>query len=483
MKRTSLFLGGLLLCLIANILPAKAEIIDSGSCGENLTWEFNNNGTLTISGTGKMDDLDYGAPWISHANDILTVQINNGVTSIGDNAFYGCSDLTSINIPESITSIGDYTFCNCTDLTYINIPENVTSIGEFTFSGCASLTSINIPKNVTSIGDYAFSYCTNLTTINIPEILTNIGDYTFKSCTSLISIDIPKSVTSIGDYAFCDCTNLTTIDISPNMTNIGESAFFNCLSLTSIDIPETLTNIGESAFMYCTNLTSINIPESVTSIGDNTFYWCSSLTSIQVENGNPNYCSENGVLFNKDKTVLIQYPAGKKETTYNIPENVTNIGDGAFGGCTEYLTSINIPESVTRIGDYAFSDCVSLTQMTVLATIPPAVASGAFDRVDRNIPVYVPAGSLEAYKTANIWREFNLQANIPGSIEDATDLGQSIIVCNGEIIINSTNQTMVSLYDLGGRLVYHGYNNRIAVPQSGIYMVQIGQEAVKVMVE
>lgn len=482
MKRTSLFFGVLLLCLIANILPAKAEIIDSGSCGENLTWEFNNNGTLTISGTGEMYDFYYRAPWISHIDDILTVKINNGVTSISSYAFHRCTDLISINIPESVTSIGDYAFCDCYDLASINIPKSVTSIGNYTFSSCA-ITSIDIPKSVTNIGEGAFSYCTNLTSINIPENVTNINNYTFQNCIRLTSIEIPQNVTNIGNKAFCECYDLVSINIPESVTNIGESAFFDCPKLTSIDIPKSVTNIGESCFYYCTGLTSINIPTSVTNIGLRAFCWCSSLTSIQVENGNPNYCSENGVLFNKDKTVLIQYPVGKKETTYNIPENVTNIGDAAFEGCTESLTSINIPESMTLIGDYAFSSCVSLTQITVLATVPPAVASGAFDMVDSNIPVYVPAGSLEAYKTANIWREFNLQANIPGSIEDATDLGQSIIVCNGEIIINSTNQTMVSLYDLGGRLVYHGCNNRIAVPQSGIYMVQIGQEAVKVMVE
>ena len=297
---------------------------------------------------------------------LTSITIPDSVTEIGFSVFEGCASLTSITIPNSVTSIGENTFVGCTSLKSITIPDSVTSIEWSAFSGCASLTSITIPNSVTSIGDYAFKDCTSLKSITIPNGVTDISEQTFSGCTSLISITIPDSVTSIGESTFYDCTNLTSITIPDSVTSIGDSAFNGCTSLTSIAIPDSVTSIGEWAFENCTSLTSIAIPSSVTEIGSyyNDFVGCTSLTAINVAAENQNYVSVNGVLFNKDKTTIICYPAGKKDKNYKIPDGVTWIGDSAFEGCTS-LASITIPDSVTWIRDSAFNGCASLTSITI----------------------------------------------------------------------------------------------------------------------
>jgi len=321
------------------------------------------------------------------------------VTSIGFGAFIGCSSLTSITIPDSVTCIGDSAFNGCTSLTSITIPDSVTSIGESAFSGCSSLASITIPDSVMSIGNDAFHECSSLTSITIPNSVTSIGDYAFLGCSRLTAIDvntdnkdytsvngvlfyndktiicypagkkgnnykIPDGVTSICWYAFSGCTSLTSITIPDSVTEIGGSAFENCSSLTSITIPDSVTSIGIGAFVGCSSLTSIMIPDNVTYIGGAVFADCSSLTEIKVSTQNAKYVSVNGVLYNKDKTTIMCYPAGKKDKNYKILDGVTEICTSAFNGCSS-LTSITIPDSVTEIGVSAFSGCSSLTGITI----------------------------------------------------------------------------------------------------------------------
>ena len=296
--------------------------------------------------------------------NLKSITIPNGVTSIGDSAFEDCTSLKSITIPNSVTSIGDSAFEDSTSLTSITIPNGVTSIGDSAFEGCTSLTSITISDSVTCIGDSAFNGCTSLISITIPDSVTSIGESAFSGCSSLASITIPDSVMSIGNDAFHECSSLTSITIPYSVTEIGGSAFENCSSLTSITIPDSVTSIGVGAFVGCSSLTSIMIPDNVTYIGGAVFADCSSLTEIKVSTQNAKYVSVNGVLYNKDKTTIMCYPAGKKDKNYKILDGVTEICTSAFNGCSS-LTSITIPDSVTEIGMSAFSGCSSLTSITI----------------------------------------------------------------------------------------------------------------------
>ena len=210
--------------------------------------------------------------------EYTTYNIPQGITAIGNSAFFCCDSLISVAIPDSVISIRDSAFSCCKSLTSITIPDSVTSIGDETFSSCVSLTSVTIPDSVTSIGDSAFSSCVSLTSVTIPDSVTSIGNIAFSFCTSLTSITIPDSVTSIGDGAFYACYSLTSITIPDPVTSIGDWAFSSCTSLTSITIPDSVTFIGDSAFDFCESLTSVSIPDSVTFIGDNAFSGCPNLT-------------------------------------------------------------------------------------------------------------------------------------------------------------------------------------------------------------
>lgn len=232
-----------------SLISASADtLIKSGKCGENATWVLDNDGTLTISGTGAMYDYSHGAPW---GTDIKKVVIEKGITSIAGCAFYGCTNLTSVTIPDGITCIGYAAFDGCTNLTNITIPDSVTVIGDWAFQDCTNLKSITIPDSVTRIGEYAFYKCKNLTNIEIPDNLTSVEDSAFVECTSLTSITISDSVTSIGNFAFYGCTNLTSVTIPNSVTSIGYSSFQNCTSLTSITIPDSVTSIKASALGFC----------------------------------------------------------------------------------------------------------------------------------------------------------------------------------------------------------------------------------------
>jgi hypothetical protein len=279
----------------------------------------------------------------------------------------------------------------------------VISIADRAFTG-AGLTSITFTgENLTSIGEGVFFDCSSLTFITIPNSVNSIGEGVFYDCSSLTSVTLPESLTSIERVTFSNCSRLTSITIPTGVISIGEQAFYNCTGLTAVTIPANVTTIGYQAFYGCSGLTSITIPASVTSIMK-AFDNCSSLTDITVEVGNTSYSSEGGVLFNDAKTVLIKYPEGKTDASYSIPNSVTGIGEHAFFACSN-LTSVFIPEGMTDIGMYAFSGCSGLTSVTSLATAPPPLGLSAFNGIDPDCTLAVPAGSEDAYENSE-WNSY-----------------------------------------------------------------------------
>ena len=401
--------------------------------------------------------------------------IPDSVESIVTDAFYDCDNLTSITIPDSVTSIGDCAFDNCDNLTSITIPDSVISIGVLTFGNCKSLTSITIPDSVTSIGNRAFDNCYSLTSVTISGSVTSIGDNAFNNCHSLTNITVDSNNAKYSDIDGIlfnkDKTELicyprkkkdTSYTIPNSVTSIGDYAFDGCHNLTSITIPDNAESIGDNAFWNCDKLTSITIPDSVTSIGDNAFTCCYSLTSITVDSNNAKYSDIDGILFNKDKTNLICYPEGKKDTSYVIPDSVESIGYEAFYDC-DNLTSITIPDSVTSIGDRAFRSCNNLTSITIPDSVT-SIGDRAFDYCN-NLTIYCQSNSTaETYAIDN---------KIDYVIDDD---GPTVkLALDNSYIVVTASDSGVGLadeaYSIDGTNWYE--NNKIAVDKSGEYTVYV----------
>ena len=422
----------MILCTIlcANILAAQIQFTSGG-----LWYEVIDDNSVKVARQNSFD--------ISGSVVIPSTVTYNGttysVTSIGDEAFAGCSGLTSVTIPTGVTSIGSVAFLGCSGLTSVTIPNSVTSIGDDAFYGCSSLTSVTLGNSVTSIGDHAFRYCSSLTTLNFnalncqdfsldnyryypfdytPLTTVNIGDSVqripanfVRGCSGLTLVTIPNSVTSIGDNAFYGCSGLTSVTLGNSVTSIGSVAFLGCSGLTSVTIPNSVTSIGDDAFYGCSSLTSVTLGNSVTSIGDDAFYGCSSLTSVTIPNsvtsiGDYAFGQCNGLtsvtLPNSLTSISNAAFSGCSGlTSVSIPNSVTSIGGSAFNGCSS-LTSVTIGNSLTSIGDRAFYECLNLSSLISSATVPPTIGNEAFP-YPNICTVTVPCGSLAAYTASTCY--------------------------------------------------------------------------------
>ncbi len=374
------------------------------SVGEGAFWDCSALRTMSVPGSWYGTALTASVPstcTITYRDLRTGTETIDGVTWTyaivgGKGTLTGASPAVGeLAIPATlggapVSIIAGSVFSGATALTAVAIPDSVVSIGEEAFDGCTALAEVTIPAAVTDLGAGAFRGCTQLTSATI---LGNIGNnwYVFENpfdgCTNLVSVILGGCMTDIGDYMFYQCPGLTNAVIGDGVVRIGYRAFYDCPGLVDVAIPDSVSNIGEEAFYFCTGLTNVMIPNSVTSIGEDAFARCSELMQFAVAGDNPAYAAQDGVLYDKSKTTLIAFPAGRTGA-FAVPDGVTSIGDDAFYHCTG-LTSVAIPDGVTKIGYSAFYKCTGLVSLEV---------PGGWYGTDWLDDAGVPAGCQVSYR-------------------------------------------------------------------------------------
>ena len=349
-------------------IPTGGTVVASGSCGakgDNLTWTLDDNGLLTISGTGEMA---YSCIWKDasgayYGNSIKYVWIKNGVTSIGSSAFEE-TNLKIVEIPDSVTSIDKFAFNSCTYLREIEFPESVTYIGEGAFVYCIGLRKITIPKNVRSVGDSLFAFCNGLVSAEIMDGVSEIGNSMFYSCTNLRSVTIPESVTKIGQGAFYNCASLSNVVIPKGVRSISDYAFNGCTNLQDIYYAGTEEDWGKIAIGVKNEpLTNANLHcMGAVIVASGT---CGDALTWKLDSKGTLTISGTGAMTDYTKSGVAPWNKDYEEIRFVVIENgVTTIGEYAFENCT-LLESVAIPDSVEKIGKYAFSDCSALKRISL----------------------------------------------------------------------------------------------------------------------
>ena len=424
----------LLFALFAVMVGTSVNAQTSGDCGDNATWSYEST-TLTISGTGAMDDYAYGeAPWNAYAGEMTSLVIESGITSVGNNAFAGCEKLNTVQYPATgFTSIGDYAFTGC-KVKYVSLPHTLITLGEGAFSGCQTK-----------------------------------------------SASIPGSVKKIGDYAFNGC-KLQGVSIYEGVEEIGEDAFCNNANLTSINLNEGLRTLRLGAFTSCTALSEIMLPASLETIEGAVFFDCSALSSIGIDEANPYFVTKDGILYSRDLKRFICLPSGMPVEDFTIPEsvetmeayccsghaslvtvivpkNVTTIGENAFSYCPNMIGCV-IEENVDSIGQTIFAGCEKMENVFMLAKTPAKHVHqlGIYsDELYDHGMLYVPQESLDLYKEQYwvVYREDDVSDNVVKTIKGMTDA--EIAELRGEdpetgIATPATQQAgPTKAYDLQGR--------------------------------
>lgn len=506
---------------------------------------------------------------------VIPATVNDGkgnsysVTSIGNNAFQACKTLTSVKVPESVTTIGSDAFASCSNMVSVELPESATTIKDAAFLGCSSLVSINLPTSLWGIAYGLFFSCRSLTNIELPASVRYIGSAAFANCSGLTSIELPTSLGSIASAAFSGCTGLTSIKLPASVTDFDTGACLFCDNLVEINVdeaniayasedgilyskdlkslliypvgrkaetftvPDFVTNIGANAFSTCPNLVTANIPASVTSIGVSPFQTCQNLVSIHVDDANTAYKAVDGVLYTKSMLTLCQYPVGKEDKSFSIPEgvkyiagfsfigtvnltsvflpeSVTNIGIYAFSGCKNLtyvklpetlktieratfsscpnLTSIVIPSSVISIGRSAFENCESLTSIYALPTTPPVCDNTAFytggSMFAGERTLYVPYGCSEVYRNAETWKDFTNITEMAGTaIRETRAEGQDLSInMSGDVMSVGGDFSIIkdiAVADASGRIrmtakdIRNGATIGVAQLPKGLYIVNV----------
>ena len=311
-------------------LAAMARtIVESGTLETGLSWALDDEGTLTISGTGDMPDYTYSghAPWYSEKEAISKVVVDGGVTRIGSYAFYACRTLKEAVISEGVKVIGENAF------------------------GESGLSELSIPDSVETIEDNAFDRCTSLSVVTLGSGLKKIDWMAFAN-SALKAVEIPDSVETIGYLAFMGCKSLSAVTLGSGVKDIGRCAFSGS-ALTAIEIPDSVETIGNRAFAECQSLTSVTIGSGVSDLQGDAFAQCGALKDV-VLNGNANYVVRDGIIFTSDGTTLVECLAGNERASYTVPDSVTTIGYAAFSDIYS-LREVGLPQNLKEIGGWAFA--------------------------------------------------------------------------------------------------------------------------------
>lgn len=417
-----------------------------GICGEDLWWTLD-EGVLSIKGTGEMFDYSMfdPAPWMKYSDSIIKVDIEEGVTGIGSEAFMHLR-IPTIEFPASLKKIGTAAFYNCDSLKKVVIPSNVTGIGSCAFIDCSSLKDISVPAELKNIGGGAFhetpwfdaqgdfvvinsilmAYKGEEKTVRIPEGIIEINDYAFADAmvtpysalildnTELREVVIPDSVTRIGSSSFFGCVSIREFHLPSGLKEIGSEAFCRCTGIVRMDIPEGVRSICDEAFYGCTKLVALSIPASVDTIGNGVFAGCDMLGTVGISPGNESFVCMNGAIFSKDLTEMLMYLPGADADTFIMPESVTVLRSDAFENCKkirhvelsdgirtigpytffgcEKLESIKMPAELTIIDDHAFGNCISL-QNVILPSKIDEIRILAFAGCDDLTAIEIPGGT------------------------------------------------------------------------------------------
>ena len=393
----------------------EANSYASGTCGENVNWTLDGDGTLFITGSGPMKDYtsswDGGAPWYdNYINTITSVVISDGVTTVGNYAFQYCRKLVSVSLPDSIISIGDNAFRETSSLKSIELPSNLEYIGRYAF--CVSMIqSIDIPDSVTTIGDGAFLSAYKMKSVTLGDHVKTIGYQSFEN-TIIESVVIPSSVKSIGAQAFLSNPKLTSVTLSDGLESIGAEAFMNCSSLESITIPGSVQIMGTDICRYCNSLTTATISEGVTCIPEGMFRDCNHLKNVTI--------SDTVTSIEEDAFHVDSYNQPDSIESIVIPNSVNSIASGAFYG--QQLRSITIPGSVTTISENAFRYCEDLETVIILNGVT-TIETYAFEGCDKIKTISVPSTvtslgadsfgpgqkltDIYSYTNASVWISFS----------------------------------------------------------------------------
>jgi hypothetical protein len=400
-----------------------------------------------------------------------------------------------VTFPKNLISIGDYAFSLCKYLPSINIPDGVTTIGDGAFNGDI-FTSITVPNSVTSIGDWAFYSCNNLTSITLSQNLTTIGNHVFQKCSSLTSITIPEGVTDIKTEAFQDCSSLTSVILPTTLTNISTRAFYRCSSLTSINFPENLTSIGSMAFCECTSLESIKFPDSLTLLCAACFEDCTSLKYVQFGSKleTIDFTSFKGCT-SLIGTTTTQF-TGEEQNVLIIPDSVKNIGSNSFENCTS-LEHVWIGDGCTWIGTEAFAGDTGLITISSRNEVAPSLEyKNTFsDETYETATLYIRAGEdvWNSYidDSKNYWYLFlNRDGSTYGTDDGGIQVGVGevanddiAVTIDGKAIEITGYEGETSVYNVAGMRVYQGTDNRIELPNEGIYVVIVNGKPYKVAIK